>query len=39
VSFELFGQNQNVISDNPRGRTAVLDEQLRSWAVELGLLG
>jgi AcrR family transcriptional regulator len=39
VSFELFGQNQNVISDNPRGRKAVFDEQLRSWAAELELLG
>jgi len=39
VSFELFGQNQNVIGDNPRGRTALFDEQLRSWAAQLGLLG
>ena len=37
VSFELFGQNQNVLADGPRLRRALFDEQLRSIAATLGL--
>lgn len=37
VSFELFGQLQNVVDDDPGLRTAFFDECVRRWGAELGL--
>ncbi len=37
VSFELFGQFHNVVSEEPADRAAFFAECVRRWAVQLGL--
>jgi AcrR family transcriptional regulator len=37
VSFELFGQFQNVVGDNPGDRDAFFAECIRRWAIQLGI--
>jgi AcrR family transcriptional regulator len=37
VSFELFGQFQNVVADGPGDREAFFDECIRRWAGQLGI--
>jgi hypothetical protein len=37
VSFELFGQFHNVVTDEPDERDAFFGECVRRWAVQLGI--
>ncbi|HUC57284.1 MAG TPA: TetR/AcrR family transcriptional regulator [Streptosporangiaceae bacterium] len=39
VSFELFGQFRNVVSEEPAARAAFFAECIRRWAGQLGLAG
>ena len=39
VSFELFGQFHNVVSDQPGDREAFFTECIHRWATQLGLPG
>lgn len=37
VSFELFGQLHNVVTETPAGRDAFFSECVRRWASQLGI--